>query len=307
MVDIQSVTSKKAATILAPVTHVYTDLDGTMLAPGGRLLADANGNPSVALAQRLIALKQAGIEVIIVTGRNRAQGTEIVRLLNLQTLIGELGTFTQDGYGANANGYYDLGDWDTVVLADGLLPGELPVGMTPAKMIEESGVIQRLVQAFDGHLEPHNPYGDSREVTRMFRGYVSPDAVLQVLAKEALPLQLSDNGIIRPQKHTLRDCPEIHVYHLMPAGTSKGRAVARDMQRRGISPKVTVSIGDAVGDVVMGVHTGSFVLVGNSTKSSVLETAALAHELPKKILATTGRTADGWVEFADALLSAKQR
>lgn len=33
---------------LAGVRYVFTDLDGTMLAPGSRVLADAAGNPSVA-------------------------------------------------------------------------------------------------------------------------------------------------------------------------------------------------------------------------------------------------------------------
>ncbi|MDR2108177.1 MAG: HAD hydrolase family protein [Coriobacteriales bacterium] len=304
-----AVTSVAAAARFKAVTHIYTDLDGTLLAPGGRLLASDDGTPSTAVCERLVTLKRAGIEVIAVTGRNRAQGTEIIRLLNLKTLIGELGTFTQDGYGARATSCYDLGDWAKTVLAPRLAPGELPPNTTPAQLIEASGIISRLQTIFAGRLEAHNPYGDSREVTRMLRGYVSAEEAAEVLAREALPLQLSDNGIIHPQQHTLINCPEIHVYHLMPRGTGKGRAVAADMIRRGLSRAQTLAIGDAVGDVEMGAATGSFILVSNASKTAVLEGAA-ALPLPpawrlEAIFTTERRTADGWVEFADAFLAAR--
>jgi hypothetical protein len=185
------------------------------------------------------------------------------------------------------------------------------------------------------------------------RGCVSGDEATKVLAREPLPLQLSDNGIIHPQQHTLTGCPEIHVYHLMPRGTSKGRAVAADMARRRLRCEQAVAVGDAAGDVGMGAHAGCFVLVGNAAKTAVLASAAAAAQveqaqvavaaqlkqnqataaaqvqttaqaaqaaqnqatvqsqraaafaLPEVVFATTGRTADGWVEFADALLAAQ--
>jgi hydroxymethylpyrimidine pyrophosphatase-like HAD family hydrolase len=348
--EYESLNSAAAAACLAPVTHIYTDLDGTMLAPGGRLLTAHDGTPSAALAVRLVALKQAGIEIIAVTGRNRAQGTEIIRMLNLQTLIGELGTIVQDGYGANAVSHYNLGEWASLTLAPGLSPGELPDGKTPANMIQDSGVIARLEAAFPGKLELHNPYRDSREVTIMLRGCIDATDANNILACEQLPLQLSDNGIIHPQKHTLKDCSQIHVYHLMPRGTSKAAAVAANMRQRGISREQTVALGDASGDIQMGEHTGCFVWTGHtlppagqgvqapagqgataSAGQSVpapvgggvpepsgqnaaapagqggAEGAAVVSTGSKTFFVSEGRTADGWAEFADALLAAKAR
>ena len=49
---------------LARVRYVFTDLDGTMMGPGSTVLANAAGEPSCAFVETLIALKQAGIEVI---------------------------------------------------------------------------------------------------------------------------------------------------------------------------------------------------------------------------------------------------
>ena len=312
---------------LAGITHVYTDLDGTMLAPGGRLLTTHDGTPSAALAQALADLKAAGIEVIIVTGRNGIQGEEFLRLLNLQTFIGELGCMVMDGTGINQQIIYEIGHWAHTVLAPGLPPGQLPCGMTPYQRMMQSGVVDRLTAAFAGKLELHAPYPNERVVTYALRGFVDNDKVRQFLDLEELPLELMDNGVIHPQEHTLVDCPEIHVYHLIPRGTSKALAVQADMARRGLSRAETLAIGDAAGDVEMGNHTGTLVVMGNALSSKAVQDALAARaaevdpgtwgdgggggqrayrdENGVTTLYTQGSTADGWVEFAQALLAAQ--
>jgi len=327
--------SPTAASVLSRVTHIYTDLDGTLLAPGGRLLTNHAGKPSSMLAQALTALKVAGIEVILVTGRNRIQATEILRLLDLNSFIGEMGTVLQVGYGADAEISYALGHWSEVVLQEGLTPGEIPDGLTPFEVIAQSGAIDRLFDAFPNKLEHHRPYGDSREVTQMLRGSVDMAVAKTLLAEEILPLELLDNGVIHPKIHTLKDVDEIHAYHLVPRGTSKASAVAADITRRGLMPEQTLAIGDAVSDVWMGKHTGSLVVVKNALKnlsvvSAIAERCREAADEPtdnsllplsghdqktgrvqnwsimsNPTFATNNPTADGWVEFARALLLAK--
>ena len=293
------IAAPEAAQTLKGVTHVYTDLDGTLFAPGGRLLAAHDGSPSVATAQALVALKDAGIEVIIVTGRSLAQGTEIMRILHLNTFIGELGCMIQEGYGATARVSYALGDWEHTVLADGLAPGELPPNTSPAELIQASGIIERLIGVFPGKLEPHNPYQDTRKVTLMLRGNIDCKQAERILEGGTLPLQLLDNGIIHPQEHTLVDCSEVHIYHIMPKGAGKGFAVGADMSRRGLSREQTVAVGDAIGDMTMGEYTGSFVLVNNGDMGKIIE-----NYRGGKLFTTQGLTADGWAEFARALLAA---
>ena len=321
--------SPAAAPILAQVTHIYTDLDGTLLAPGGRLLTNHAGKPSSVLAQALASLKVAGIDVILVTGRNRIQATEILRLLDLKSFIGEMGTVLQLGYGAEAEISYALGQWSNVVLQEGFAPGEIPEGLTPYQIISACGVVERLMAAFPGKLERHWPYGDNREVTQMLRGQIDLDVATALLAEETLPLELLDNGIIHPKCHNLTDVEQVHAYHLVPQGTSKAKAVAADITRRGLSADRTLAIGDAVGDVLMGGHTGSLVVVqnalGNNTVLSAIgelkvasalalnnigasgdsENGSTRSELSHPVFCTAGHTADGWVEFARALLLAK--
>jgi hydroxymethylpyrimidine pyrophosphatase-like HAD family hydrolase len=269
-----------------------------MLAPGGRILTQNDGTPSTDVADALVRLKLAGIEIILVTGRNRTQGTEILRLLNLDDFIGELGCVVQHGFGPTATVEYNLGDWTDAQYDQSL-------GITPYELIAQSGVIEKLSAEFKGRLERHNPYGDSREVTQMLRGCIDTQEAASILANTGLPLQLYDNGIIHPKVHNLCDCQEIHIYHLMPPGTGKDVAVAADMAKRGLSREQTVSIGDAIGDVIMGENTGSFVLTRNSSKSHLEAAAVLDNPSISSGFQTTGATADGWVEFANALLAAK--
>lgn len=328
--------SPAATPILSRVTHVYTDLDGTLLAPGGRLLTTHSGKPSSMLAQALTALKVAGVEVILVTGRNRIQATEILRLLDLNSFIGEMGTVLQIGFGADAEISYALGHWSEVVLCEGLAPGEIPDDLTPYEVISKSGAIDRLFEAFPNKLEHHRPYGDSREVTQMLRGSVDMATAKALLSQEILPLELLDNGIIHPKVHTLVGVDEIHAYHLVPRGTSKSSAVAADIARRKLEPEQTLAIGDAVSDVLMGEHTGSLVVVQNALKNQSVISAISARriesdnltkandplmssrqdqvadcfqswsELKRPTFSTKNETADGWVEFARALLLAKE-
>jgi hydroxymethylpyrimidine pyrophosphatase-like HAD family hydrolase len=278
-----------------------------MLAPGGRLLANNAGEPSTALAEALVALARAGVGVTIVTGRNRTQGIEIMRLLNLSDFLGEMGTLIVHGLGPLGQTYYSLGDWSSVTLAPGLAPGELPVGKTPYQVLAQNGVVERLLQAFAGKLEPHVPYGDAREVTRSLRGYVDKSSIEAFFAHEELPLQLLDNGLIHPREHSLVDVEQIHSYHLMPRGASKALAVAADITRRGLRREQTIAIGDAIGDVQMGEETGSLVVVRNALKADTVAFALEARvQAARPTYCTEGFTADGWVEFAHALLKAKE-
>ena len=346
------VDSPEALQMLKRVTHVYTDLDGTLFAPGGRLLSAHDGTPSAATAQALVALRQAGVEVIPVTGRNRIQGNEIMRILSLQTFIGELGCVMQEGFGAHASVQYVLGEWEALRLDENVADEDTgargTTSFTPYERIMQSGAIERLIAAFPGKLENHNPYDVTREVTVMLRGFIDYSRGERILNEGSLPLRLLDNGVIRPQEHTLIDCPEIHIYHVMPRGAGKGPAVAYDMAKRGLVREQTVAVGDAIGDMAMGEHTGSYVLMNGGAPEKVLDgyhagilrkadcdsaaggvsdsagsaacdsaTGGTAGDFADSgltscvdafgfpVFLTRGRTADGWAEFAHALLAAK--
>lgn len=300
----QHLDSAAAQTVLAHITHVYTDLDGTLLAPGGRLLTNHQGEPCLKLAEALVELKRLGIEVIIVTGRDVPSSTEIMRLANMDQFIAEMGCITQFGYGASRKKTYNLGEWEPEGGTKGDAEGDVPL-----TLIMQSGAVELLLNHFKGRLEEHKLVGVKKEVTYLLRGSVdtSPGGEVERLLSEIdLPLQLMDNGIIHPKRHGLHDIEHVHIYHLMPRGTGKGQAVALDIAAKGLKPEQTLAIGDARGDIDMGAKTGSFVLVNNLKDSALEKYAKATVTNPAALFATCLPTADGWTEFAHALLKAKR-
>lgn len=299
--------SSKAQACLAHITHIYTDVDGTLLAPGGRLLTNQEGKPSFALARALVNLKEAGIEVIIVTGRDSVSCTEIIRLANFNQFIAEMGCVVQHGYGAHAQKNYNLGDWVKAHYNHDITRG---AELTPYEVIIKSGALEMLLQHFRGKLEVHALRDSYRDVTLILRGSVdtSPGGTVEkLLSQLELPLQLIDNGIIYPQSHGLVGVEDVHIYHLMPRGTGKGFAVKKDMDIKQLEPKQVVSLGDAASDLEMGLYTGSFVLVDNKKNSAVQRfTPNLLSDI-EHLYVTTLPNIGGWLEFAEALIRAKAK
>ena len=62
---------------------VYTDLDGTLLGKGASLFHDGEGRFSLLPARALEACDRAGVEVVIKSGRRKAQVMEDARIIGL--------------------------------------------------------------------------------------------------------------------------------------------------------------------------------------------------------------------------------
>ena len=60
---------------------LYLDLDGTLLGRGGSLLHDGEGAVTIEGVRAVQACLRAGVEVVLISGRGRAQVEEDARLL----------------------------------------------------------------------------------------------------------------------------------------------------------------------------------------------------------------------------------
>jgi hydroxymethylpyrimidine pyrophosphatase-like HAD family hydrolase len=291
--DFKTISDVAAAPALSKITTIYSDLDATMLAPGGNLLRNTEGKTSLALASALVALKLAGLTVIAVTGRNKIQGMEMIRILNLDAFIAEMGTAIMTFDGPATTSRYDTGDyvWDAEKYA------------TPYESIKDSGIIEELLTRYAGKLEINSPWHKNRDVTVSFRGHIHVADVDEFLASKGLGLVFIDNGIVNPFSHNLQDVDEFHGYHLVPKNTSKALSVKRDMEARGIARENALSIGDGYADVEVGWHTGVFVAMKRALE--LQKSVDLMHEVTAKVFVTERYAADGFVDFADAILAAK--
>ena len=219
---------------------VYTDLDGTLLGKGASLFRTAEGEFTLLAARALEACDRAGAEVVIKSGRRRAQVMEDARLLGQSSYIFEVGTGM-------------VIDGELTFLTGELQPRD---GRTIHDQIAESGAPDLLLRSFEGRLEPHTPWAVDREVSHLFRGQLDAREANQLLAAEGhAGLRLVDNGEI---------APETHGFHLIPAGCSKAAAVAAHMRARGYAREECIGIGDSREDLEVAEVVGRLFLVANA-------------------------------------------
>jgi phosphoglycolate phosphatase len=219
---------------------VYTDLDGTLLGRGASLFRTAEGEFTLLAARALEACHRAGVEVVIKSGRRRAQVMEDARLIGQSSYIFEVGAAM-------------VVDGETTFLTGDLQPRD---GESVHDQIAATGAPELLLRRFEGRLEYHAPFHLGREVSHVFRGLVDPREANELLAAEGhSALRFVDNGEIGPGTHT---------FHLIPAGVSKARAVAAHMRARGYAPEECVAVGDSREDLEVAEVVGRLFLVANA-------------------------------------------
>lgn len=219
---------------------VYTDLDGTLLGEGASLFRTAEGDFTLLAARALEACHRAGVEVVIKSGRRRAQVMEDARLIGQTSYIFEVGAAM-------------VIDGETTFLTGDLQPRE---AQTVHEQIAAGGAPDLLLRHYDGRLEYHAPFHLGREVSHVFRGLVDASEANALLAAEGhADVRLVDNGEIGPGTHT---------FHLVPAGVSKARAVAAHMRARGYARDECVAVGDSREDLVVAEVVGRMFLVSNA-------------------------------------------
>lgn len=260
-----------------PLRCVYTDLDGTLLGPGGVLFRDADGGFSMAQARALEACHRAGVEVVIMSGRREPQVREAARLMGQTSYIYEAGcAFAIDG--------------ETTLLTGDLAPGE---GGSIYEQIEARGIPAALFERFPGRLEYHSPWHHGRVLSHLFRGKVDVAEANALLAERGDDdLRLLDNGAIGTPMPAIEG--RTHAYHLVPKLVSKAAAVAAHARARGYDPAECIAVGDSVEDLEVAASVGRFFVVANGPRHDPgLRAAMPAWD---NIAVTEGEMGDGFYE-----------
>ena len=224
---------------------VYTDLDGTLLGKGASLFRTAEGDFTLLAARALEACHRAGVEVVIKSGRRRAQVMEDARLIGQTSYIFEVGSGL-------------VIDGELTFLTGDLQPRE---GLTVHAQIEQTGAPALLLERYAGRLEPHSPWHVDREVSHLFRGSIEVREANALLEAEGHgALRLVDNGEIEDGRHA---------FHLIPAVSSKAAAVAAHMRARGYERDECIAVGDSREDLDVAEVVGRFFLVANADVADV--------------------------------------
>ena len=242
---------------------LYVDLDNTLLGRGASLLHDGEGKVTNLGFRAIEACHRSDVEVVPMSGRRLAQVREDARLLGCHAYIFEAGA---------AVIYPNDEDW----LTEPYRPRD---DKSVFAQIEETGAPRFLLERYAGRLEYHDPWHVNREVSHLFRGDVDAleaTALLQEHGHEHL--RLIDNGAI----HVAPRQPGWKAFHLVPRGVSKGRAVERHMQARGLKPEQCIAVGDSREDLTAAEVVGTFWLVANALDRDPM----LAATLPRNVRVT---------------------
>ncbi len=227
---------------------LYVDLDGTLLGRGASLLHDGDGGVTLDGVRAIQACLRADVEVVLMSGRRRAQVFEDARLLGQGSFIYEAGACV-------------VLDGEEHWLTGDLMPGELTI----AEQIERSGAPALLLEHYAGRLEYHEPWHVQREVSHLFRGLVDSLEVDALLLEHGHGnLRLVDNGTVSRRSPALAELPQVRGYHLVPISASKAAAVAFHRRARGYEREQTFAVGDSREDMACAEHVQTFWLVANA-------------------------------------------
>ena len=219
---------------------VYTDIDGTLLGVGASLFRTGDGRFTLLAARALEACHRAGVEVVLKSGRRKAQVMEDARLIGSSSYIYEIGTgLVIDGEETFLCGPFEPKD-----------------GRTPHEQIEATGAPALLLESYAGRLEPHAPWHTGRFASHLFRGTIDAAEANRLLTAEGHDhLRLVDNGAAAEGGHT---------FHLVPSAASKARAVELHMRARSYAAGECIAVGDSEEDLGVAPLVGRFFLVANA-------------------------------------------
>jgi phosphoglycolate phosphatase len=254
------------------VRCLYLDLDATLLGARGSLLHDGEGATSLLGVRAIEACLRADVEVVLMSGRRKESVAIPSRLFGQRSYIFEVGSCLV----LEGEEHWLTGD---------LLPG--PTG-TIFEQIDATGAPRLLLERYAGRLEYHDPWHRGREVSHLFRGRVDAFEADALLAEHGHgSLRLVDNGAMHAGRTNLPDVAEPRVYHLIPDGVSKARAVAAHMRARGLRREDCIAVGDSREDMDAAEVLSAFWLVANALeRDPTLEAEAAA--LPRLRICAEG-------------------
>lgn len=264
------------------VKVLYSDLDGTLLGPGGSLFTLPEGRSTSAAAEALLALHEAGIDLVLVSGRTQEQISELARAVSAAGYIAEMGALVVDRNVFPEETHANFGAF---------------VGSgTPFDAMVRSGAGAFLLDRYEHVLEPHTPWSSHpRKATMLFRGQLTVhEAQAALNAAGYTWLELTDNGVI-PRHFEGLEVDEVHAYHLVPKGVGKAAGVRRHLDLAQIASSEAAAIGDSLSDLEMASEVGRMFVTANGR-------AAVGEELPGNAGFTRGTHGEGFAQAVAELL-----
>lgn len=235
---------------------VYIDLDGTLLGKNASLLHNAKGERSDVGVDALAKAEQAGLDLVITTGRDQYRAQEFARVIGLENYIAELGCVIKHGESI----VIDYGPTVDELLKSGSLKSE-------NFLKEIKSAADFIVKKFSGMVELHARYNRDQHASIMLKGSLNIEETNSLLAENGWPyLELNSNGH-GMYKRTMPGVNNVLIYHLAPTGVRKASGIAKDQELRGLDKQNCFMIGDGMADVMCSEYVNTVYVPINGVNS----------------------------------------
>jgi HAD superfamily hydrolase (TIGR01484 family) len=258
---------------MAPaVRMIAIDIDGTLLPSVGATVSARN-------CRALAEAQAAGLEIVIATGRRQAYATPLLSPAGLRpdtVLITSNGTVTRTLAGEAIDRFFL-----PVETARALCSALRPFGTTvftfdregPGELVVES--LEQVHRRIALWVEANRPW--IREVRPLERAFDTGDAPVQGMVcgtvaamREAADWLCCSQYAPAIEAHrTEYPARDLTILDILPPGCSKGVALRRLAERRGVDPEEILAIGDNWNDLEMLQYAGHAVVMSNGAPDLV--------------------------------------
>jgi Cof subfamily protein (haloacid dehalogenase superfamily) len=255
-----------------PVKMIVVDIDGTLLASPGTAVSRRN-------RRALLEAEAAGIEIVIATGRRQAYAMPLIDLIGLKSetvFITSNGTVTRTMAGERIDRFLL-----SVETARALCPALRPFGTTvftfdhdgPGELVLES--IEALNARVSLWVEANRPW--IREVRPLERAFDEGEAPVQGMVCGGVEemrraeewLAESELAALVEMHRTEYPARDLTILDILSPGCSKGAALRRLANQRGLALEDIMAIGDNWNDLEMLEFAGRAVVVRNGAPDLV--------------------------------------
>jgi HAD superfamily hydrolase (TIGR01484 family) len=255
-----------------PVKMMAVDIDGTLLPSAGTRVSERN-------CRALAEAQSAGVEIVIATGRRQAYATPLIDPAGLRpetVLITSNGTVTRT-LGGEAIDRFFL----PVETARALCPALRPFGTTvftfdregPGELVVES--LEQVHARIALWVEANRPW--IREVRPLERAFDAGEAPVQGMVCGTVAAMREAEGWLARSEfaasieayRTEYPARDLTILDILPPGCSKGVALRRLAERRGVAREEILAIGDNWNDLEMLEYAGRAVVMSNGAPDLV--------------------------------------
>lgn len=239
--------SEKLLQTLTKVQVVYTDVDGTFV-NDGCLFCNHSGY-TLQNARAIFQLLEAGVDVVMTSGREKEKLKDTARLLGFQNYIANLGIEIVYNQGEKVITHFGI---------------DVPDHQSLKDWIRETGAVDALFRAFPNRIEFYQPWADLLRTHFLLVGELPDREAEQFILKNFPALRIINNGEVAPY----HDFKKPSAYHIVPQNVGKQAAVKIDKSERKLKTANLIGIGDSQEDVSLAPEVALFFLLDDNVTRS---------------------------------------